>query len=186
MKSIKYFLIIAIAIVTVSCDSKKETSKINFNILQLNDVYEILTKGIFNLTPETNDSIGNDYIFIEDIWVGSNFLNVEFVYTGANKTHYINLVSESTKTYDDGKIHLEFRHNANGDYPSYNRWGVVSFDLKSLETTTSDKAELVIHTNEYDNGDNENTYAITYKYGLQAATNSIRKIRIGELKAVLQ
>ncbi|WP_299158684.1 bifunctional metallophosphatase/5'-nucleotidase [uncultured Tenacibaculum sp.] len=41
MKSIKYFLIIAIAIVTVSCDSKKETSKINFNILQLNDVYEI-------------------------------------------------------------------------------------------------------------------------------------------------
>lgn len=41
MKSIKYFLIIAIAVVTVSCDSKKETSKINFNILQLNDVYEI-------------------------------------------------------------------------------------------------------------------------------------------------
>jgi hypothetical protein len=48
----------------------------------LNDVYEVLTKGVFKMKPSTQDSIGNDLIEIRDIWVGSNYLNVEFVYPG--------------------------------------------------------------------------------------------------------
>ena len=80
--------------------------------VKLNDLYEVLTQGIFNVTAATQDSIGNDNVYIEDMWIGSHFLNVEFVYPGSHKMHFINLVSDTSKVYNDGKIHLEFRHNA--------------------------------------------------------------------------
>jgi hypothetical protein len=142
--------------------NKSDTSAYAHDI-QLNDVYEILTKGIFKIKPEEQDSIGNDQIHIRDMWIGSNYLNVEFNYPGFNKIHYINLVSDSTKTYNDGKIHLEFRHNANGDYPSYSKWGMVSFNLSSLnQTTLADTLNLVIHTREYTTNENE-TYNLSYE-----------------------
>lgn len=147
---------------------------------QLNDVYEILTKGIFNITPATQDSIGNDYINIDQMWIGSHFLNVEFVYLGNSKTHFINLVSDNSKTYTDGKVHLEFRHNANGDYPMYSKRGIVSFDLKSLESGSSGQAQLVIHVNEYGKSTNE-TYSLTYKYGSGAQNVKPQKVLMGEL-----
>jgi hypothetical protein len=163
--------------------NKAESSSYKHDI-HLNNAYEVLTKGIFNITPETNDSIGNDYIFIEDIWVGGHFLNIEFVYPGRDKTHFISLVSDSSKTYNDGKIHLEFRHTANGDYPSINRWGMVSFDLKLLETNTAEQVDLVIHTNEF--GSQANSYSLTYKYGASASARNTRSLKIGESKAVMR
>lgn len=132
---------------------------------QINDIYEILTKGIFNITPETQDSIGDDYVYIDRMWIANRFLNVEFVYPGYNKMHYINLVYDSTKTYTDGKVHLEFRHNSNGDYPSYNKYGIVSFNLSSLETNAVDSVQLVVHANEYDHTPSATTYNLTYKFG---------------------
>ena len=136
-------------------------------LARINDVYEILTKGIFQITPETEDSIGNDYIHIDRMWIGSHYLNIEFVYPAYDKTHFINLVSDTSKTYTDGKIHLEFRHNANGDYPNFNRWGIVSFDIKSLENNSAgDTLKLVIHSREYNNTTMKE-YPINYIYGSQ-------------------
>lgn len=139
----------------------------------LNDVYQVLTKGIFSVSAATQDSIGNDQVEIRDIWIGSHFLNVEFAYPGYNKIHFINLVSDTAKTYTDGKVHLEFRHNANNDYPQYNRWGVVSFDITSLQAgAVGDSVSMVIHTKEY-NTPSLKTYNITYKFG--TATPSLIK-----------
>ncbi len=130
--------------------------------VKLNDAYKVLTKGIFNLTPATADSIGNNPIRINRMWVGSHFLNVEFVYMGYEKIHFINLVNDDSKTYTDGKTHLEFRHNANNDMQYYTRMGLVSFDLRSLHNNTNADIELVIHVNESDeNPDKQHT--ITYK-----------------------
>jgi len=126
--------------------------------VKLNDVYEILTKNIFEITPATQDSIGNDPIEIEDIWVGSNYLNIEFEYKGLNKIHFINLVRDRSKTYNDGRVHLEFRHNAHSDTQTYDKWGIASFDLRSLQNTES--VQLVIHSKEYD-GDEE-IHELTY------------------------
>lgn len=131
----------------------------------LRDVYKVLTKGIFNVTAATQDSIGNDQVNISQMWIGSDYLNVEFSYFGYDKTHYINLVSDSSKTYTDGKIHLEFRHNANSDYPQFFRQGIVSFNLTSLQQfATGDSVNLVIHTREYTNPIDQ-TYDLTYKFG---------------------
>ncbi len=154
--------------------------------VKLNDVYEVLTKGIFNITPGTQDSIGNDYIYIEDIWIGSDFLNVEFVYPGGNKTHYINLVADNSKSYTDGKIHLEFRHNSNGDYPRLNRWGIVSFNLKSLQKVDKSDVHLVIHTKEFNSAGIDKKYNLTYSYNTSSRAASPKKINIRTNPAVTQ
>lgn len=155
---------------------RSDTATYKHNV-RLNDVYEILTKGIFKIKPATQDSIGSDQIEIRDMWIGSDYLNVEFEYPGYNKMHYINLVSDSTKTYADDKIHLEFRHNANNDYPSYSKWGMVSFDLRSLQLHNSltDSVNLVIHTQEFASPVDK-SYALTYKYGILYPMLLIKKI----------
>lgn len=137
--------------------------------IKLNDVYEVLTKGIFKISPATQDSIGNDYVYIRDIWIGSDFLNVRFDYPGGNKVHFINLVSDSLKTYTDGKIHLEFRHNANGDYPHFYLSGIVSFNIKSLQVAGESEVKIVVHAREFNMPEGGNSYNLTYKYGTQAA-----------------
>lgn len=154
--------------------------------VRLNDAYEVLTKNIFNITAQTQDSIGNDYIYIDNIWIGSDYLNVEFVYAGYNKTHYINLVSDASKTYNDGKIHLEFRHNSNGDIPSVNQWGLASFNLKKLRngSTAAGSVDLVIHTREY--GQDDKTYNLTYKYGAGASSVVPQNINVRANKAILR
>lgn len=146
-------------------NSGSDANSVLKNVVRLNDVYEVLTKGILKIKPKQQDSIGNNQIEIKSIWVGSNYLNVEFVYPGLNKTHYINLVSDSTKTYPDNKIHLEFRHNANSDNLSYSKWGMASFDLRPLKAhvTSGDSINLVIHTREYISSIDK-TYPLTYKF----------------------
>jgi len=138
-------------------------SSIYSHVVRLNDVYEVLTKGIFEITPSTQDSIGNDKVRITDIWIGGNFLNIEFEFMGYNRIHYINLVKDASKTYTDGKIHLEFRHNANDDYPDFIKSGIVSFNLNSLRNENDSKINLVIHANEFYNSGS--TYNLTYVYG---------------------
>ncbi|OIP82264.1 MAG: hypothetical protein AUK44_08075 [Porphyromonadaceae bacterium CG2_30_38_12] len=145
--------------------------------VKLNDVYEILTKGIFNVTAATKDSIGNDPIAISNMWVAADYLNVEFIYPGYNKTHYINLVNDTSKVYSDGKIHLDVRHNANNDYPSVNIRGIVSFNLKTLQTITATTVNLVIHTNEFNQtSSNEGVYNFTYKYAGGVVMNTPEKL----------
>lgn len=143
---------------------KRATGLYDYDV-KLNDVYPVLTKGIFQITPATQDSIGNDSIYITDMWIGSDFLNVEFQYEGYDKIHYINLVSDTSKVYTDGKIHLEFRHNANGDVPYYFRNGIASFNLKSLQSdSVSGVLDLVISVN-VPNKVADESYELTYKYG---------------------
>lgn len=165
---------------------KAEGSSYDHDV-KLNDFYKVLTKGIFNITHETEDSIGNDPIRIDDMWIGSNYLNVEFVYPGSNRIHYINLVHDSTEISADEKVHLEFRHNANNDYPAYNRWGVVSFDLRSLQSNAvADSVNLVIYTNEY-NASEEKTYEFTYKFDeVQLAPVGRKSILIESEKATIE
>jgi len=141
---------------------KRATGMYDYDI-SLNDIYEVLTKNIFKISPATQDSIGNDSITVEDMWIGSDYLNVQFVYAGYNQIHFINLVSDTSKTYTDGKIHLEFRHNAKNDSPVYIRRGYVSFNLKSLQTDPTKTLNLVIHVN-VPNQAADKTYELTYTY----------------------
>lgn len=151
----------------------------------LNDVYQVLTKDVFKISSSTQDSIGNDAIEVRNIWVGNHFLNVEFVFAGYTKTHYVNLVSDASKTYNDGKVHLEFRHNANSDYQQYSRWGLVSFDLNSLKTSAvGDSVAMVIHTKEYATPSNK-TYQLTWKIGTPGSEH-IQNMKVSVLTTLVK
>jgi hypothetical protein len=145
--------------------------------VELNDVYQVLTKAVFKISSSTQDSIGNDAVEIRNIWVGSHFLNVEFVFAGYEKMHFINLVSDASKIYTDGKVHLEFRHNANSDYQQYSRWGLVSFDLNSIKSSAvGDSVAMVIHTKEFATPSSK-TYQLTWKIGASGMEH-IRDIKM--------
>lgn len=150
------------------------------------DVYEVLTKGIFNITSATQDSIGNDAIGIRDIWISNNYLNIDFVYPGYSKMHFISLVKDASKTYTDNKVHLELRHNANDDYPSVNMNGLVSFNLTTLRVNGSNSVDFVLHTKEFNYGGAERTYNFTYKYGTSAFMSPAKVIAIPERKAIIK
>ena len=136
--------------------------------VRLINAQNVLTKGIFQITPSKQDSIGNDSIYLRDMWIGNDFLNIEFAYFGNNKTHFINLVSDASKVYTDGKIHLEFRHNGNGDAPTYYLRGIVSFNLKSLQSgVTGNVLNLVIHV-KMPNQTTVKMYNIPYYFGSTA------------------
>lgn len=130
--------------------------------VKLYNAYDVLTKGIFQISEATEDSIGNDPVTIRSIWVGGGYLNVEFVYPGLNTMHYINLISDTSNVFTDGKVHLEFRHNANDDYPEYTKWGLVSFDLSELKSDTVSSVELAVDINEFYYG--TRTYYFTYNW----------------------
>jgi len=124
---------------------KTDTGIYDYDI-RITDAYNVLTKGIFQITPETQDSIGNDPIDIVSMWIGSKYLNVDFEYYHSGSTvHYINLVYDSIKVYEDDKIHLEFRHNTNKDGSFYRQRGIASFDISSLQSESVDSVNLVIH-----------------------------------------
>jgi len=145
--------------------------------VQLNDAYNVLTKGIFAIKPAQQDSIGNDSITIKDMWVSSDYLNVEFVYPGNDKIHYISLVSDASKAYTDGKTHLEFRHNANDDRAVSYREGIVSFNLKSIKPASSAAAiNLVIHVN-IPNQTAEKTYEYKYPNEKAATVSYLSKMK---------
>lgn len=149
-------------------NDKPEGSNYDHDI-KLNDAYNVLTKGIFDITPATQDSIGNDPVGLSELWIRNDFLNMRFYYPGYNKIHYISLVRDASKSYEDGKIHLEFRHNAHSDEKRYTYSGIVSFNLTSLKTLTTEKSlELVIHVKNLDGI--ESTHELQYKFDEDTGT----------------
>lgn len=136
--------------------------------VKLNGAYNVLTKNVFNITAATQDSIGNDPIGVRDIWVGGGFLNIRFFFDANNKQHFLNLVRDTAKVYDDNLIHLEFRHNAYNDAARYRVGGWVSFNLNSLFIQPfSEKANIVVHVKELDGNNKE------YKFYFDPTDNSV-------------
>lgn len=156
-------------------DKKGEDYNYDYDV-ELGYVYQVLTKDIFNIMPETQDSIGNDPVKVTDMWIANKYMNVEFIYNGYNQVHFINMVYDESKTYDDGKIHLEFRHNEHNDPYVYSDWGLASFDLHSLRKITPDNTvDIVVHVKQYDSKE-EKLWNFTFDF--DDATDSQKSISI--------
>ena len=118
---------------------------------------EILTKEIVEITAGNDEELGNDGIAITDHWIANDYLTIEFQfrYNGPKK-HFVNLGIDESKTYQDDKVHLEFRHNAYGDTSGPRVWGLVSFKLESLKEGLpegTDELDLVVHSKTLDGDD---------------------------------
>lgn len=115
----------------------------------------IQVSSIMPFSSEKELDLGNDSLGIESIWIGRHYLNLSFYVYAESKSHSINLVQ--TKPLENDTIFLEIRHNANNDFPAYKKKGIVSFDIKELESYKP--LNLVIKADTYSG---EKTYYRTY------------------------
>jgi hypothetical protein len=112
-------------------ENANQEEQYNVEILSIR---KILYKGILDITPEIEDSIGNDPIKVRNKWIKNDMLNFELEYRGGNKTHFINLVKQPGEiNADNGPVLLELRHNTNGDSDQIPLAAMVTFDMSSLK-----------------------------------------------------
>jgi hypothetical protein len=131
--------------------------------VKINNLYDVILKDVIELTASNNDSIGNDPVHIEDIWISKNFLNVEFRYLGGEKIHFINLTRQGGSVSELSQpLKLELRHNAHNDSLKFNLIGIVTFDLKKLKIPEQDSVIFLVKSIDYKG--NEHTFNGTYYY----------------------
>lgn len=135
---------------TILDEDETSSSEERF-FVKVNDISDVLMKGIMDITEEIEDSIGNDPIIVEEAWLSDSLLNFRLKYWGYNKTHFLNLVKEPGElTADDQPFQLELRHNANDDQESIPFTAYVSFSLNSLRIDGLDSVRFEVIATDYE------------------------------------
>ena len=144
--------------------------------IKVNDIWNILTKQVIELNTQNEDSIGNDPVKANAVWVGGDYLNVSFMFNyGSVRPHSINLVNNTLSPGNaPGVTELEFRHNSYDSQQDKLYEGFVCFDLKPLRANDADSVKLSIKVKELTG---ETTYDVTYRYN-QALQEAITEMPI--------
>jgi hypothetical protein len=121
----------------------------------------VLVKQIFELTDQNADSIGNDELAVNSLWVKKDFLNFSFYYYYNSIGHRINLIRPQGAVPTD-TVELEIRHNDMDDNKTYSGGGFVSFNLSSIKNDLKDSVIIHVKAKEY-NSHSFSKY-FTYKY----------------------
>jgi len=149
---------------TILDDKVNEAGEIVAYYVKINSAKKILMKGILDITPENQDSIGNDAIIVQEHWVTNNLLNLQLKYWGRQQIHFINLVKKpGVLTAANQPFELEIRHNDNGDEESIPYVALVSFELDSLQVAGIDSVRFKVKSTDYDGKVNQ--FDGVYKYG---------------------
>jgi len=136
---------------TIWDENLGDDGEVDEYLVKVNDIQSILMKGIWNITEETADSIGNDPIIVQEYWMADSLLNFKLKYWGYNEVHFLNLVQDSTDLWtDDGLLKLQLRHNANNDDAAVPYTAYVSFSLNSLRVEEQDSVEIQVSSFDYD------------------------------------
>lgn len=142
---------------------KKVTATEKEYYVRINSLKEILYKGIFDITPATEDSIGNDPIHVKDAWLNGNLLTFELNYYGNSQIHFINLVKQPGElTADDEPIELELRHNNRNDEPFVQLTAFVTFKLDNIKIPGKDSVSFKVTGVDFNNTTYEDSGI--YKY----------------------
>ena len=97
-------------------------------------IQDVVSKDIIELNAENRDTIGNDQIFINDVWISGGYLNVDFSFYGNDKVHSINVVKDPEEQTDNpSELYLQVRHDAQNDEMLHRYRGLISFYLEPLQ-----------------------------------------------------
>ncbi|MCI1648526.1 MAG: NigD-like protein [Bacteroides sp.] len=123
-----------------------------------------LTKGVDVLTDANNGDFGNDPVIIRkgDLNISGGYLNIIFVQNlpkDVDTKHRISLVrSENAGSQEtDGYIRLELRYNNYDDLSGVYAYGLVSFNLNSLNINSETKG-IKLKLNSAENGEVEYSF----------------------------
>lgn len=146
----------------------------DYNV-KVQQIINILTKDIVDLTEENAEDIGDNKINATNFWITQGYLNIEFQYFGTNnpdKKHFLNLVRNTLATDENGEegyISLEFRHNIKSDTPDRLGEGYVSFKLDKIAEEMKDAKGLIVRVKTLYDG--ERFYKIDFKKEKSAAAS---------------
>ena len=145
--------------------------------VKVNDIWNILTKKVIEQTSQNADSIGHDPVKINEVWVGNDYLNIDFMFNyGGIRPHAINLVADSLYPNSvPDTLELEFRHNAYGSSSPRFYEGFVCFDLKPLQRADTDSVQLAVKAKDEDG---EKIFNVVYRYNQAALQNKIAETPI--------
>lgn len=142
--------------------NKKTDNHDEHYYVKINSLRKILYKGVLDITPSIEDSIGNDPIMVKDRWIKKNLLNFELKYYGGNKTHFINLVKQPGPINPENPVVLELRHNNNDDTGTIPMSAIVTFDLSALKVAGKNSIPFKVIAKDFDGKNFE--YSGEYKY----------------------
>ncbi len=138
-------------------------------------IENILTKDIYFMPAEKEDSIGYDKINITQMWLTrKDYLNIEcqFMHSeNPDKKHMLSLVVNEASTGEDDQpsyVTLEFRHNANKDAQLVPGSAIVSYKLDNIAHLLEGKKGLSIRVNTI--YENEKSYQVEFKDAATDAT----------------
>lgn len=121
---------------------------------KIKHIENILTKDIYFMSDEKEDSIGDDRINVSEIWAIDNYINItyQFYYSdNPDIKHMLNLIvrEENVASADDAQdyIEMEFRHNAYNDTQNYSGNGVVSFKMDNINDLLQNKKGVIVRVN---------------------------------------
>jgi len=136
---------------TILDDDGSDADEIETFFVKVNSIKSVLMKGVMNITPEIEDSLGNDPIIVEDYWMTDSLLTFKLKYWGYNQTHFLNLVKYPGElTESNLPIELELRHNANDDEETVPYSAFVSFSLNELRIDGLDSIQFVFTSTDYE------------------------------------
>lgn len=149
---------------TILDDKTDSEGEITAYYVKINSIKNVLMKDIMDITPDNADSIGNDPVIVDEVWLTDSLLNFRIKYWGRNEIHFINLVKQPGElTEDDQPIGLELRHNSNNDTEDIPFAAYVSFKLNEIEIAGLDSVGFIVTATDYDGA--EFTYEGVYGYG---------------------
>lgn len=149
---------------TIEGDNSDGTSDATEYYVRVISIKKILMKNIIDITPENQDSIGNDPVIVRDVWLTDSLLNFKIKYWGYDHTHFINLVKQPGEVTEANQpVELELRHNKRGDDESIPYTAYVSFKLNKLEIAGQDSVKYKVTGTDYSG--NEFDYEGVYHYG---------------------
>lgn len=132
------------------------------HVVKVNYLSDVLTKPVDDLTEENEEEFGNDGALIEDMWIGGNYLNVQFrFYLPSHYRHRVSLVKNTTvEDPEDGYIHLEYRYNNQDDVTNVWTRSFVSFYLGDYAPgkAADEYKGIIVKINSAINGEKELKY----------------------------
>jgi hypothetical protein len=124
-------------------DRNQESSEYDY-LVDVYSVQEVRLKDVIELNEENRDTIGEDQIYINEVWVSGDFLNIDFQFYGDGEVHYINVVKDPDEQTDEvSKVYLQVRHDAREDEMVDIYRGIMSFRLEPLQVESLEEVELI-------------------------------------------
>ena len=129
------------------------------HVIKVNNASLVILDKLSAVNSVTIDTIANDPIRLESIWIGNKYLNISFYMNYNSQKHSISLITDKSKT-DEESINIYFRHNNNNDAPGYLRRVIASFDLSEILVKPDSDRILITHV--YSDNYGEKEYRFRY------------------------